>query len=104
MEGHADSKGCDTLRPRLLHDCSLSIKGRSHRIGCCRKRSLHRIADHLEEYAVVPLRSCPYERQMACDRGCHRLSVPFAQRGAAIDVGEEEGDGAGREIGHYPLQ
>jgi hypothetical protein len=33
---------------------------------------------------------------------CSRVSLP--ERGAALDVGEEKGDGAGGEIGHDPLQ
>jgi hypothetical protein len=30
----------------------------------------------------------------------HRLPVPLSALGAALDVGEEEGDGAAGEIGH----
>src|SRR4051812_9335564 len=37
---------------------------------------------------------------MAGDRGGHRHAVPFPERGAALDVGEEEGDGARWQIGH----
>ena len=42
--------------------------------------------------------------QLPIDRGTHGGPVPLPERGAALDVGEEEGDGAGGEIGHGPLQ
>jgi hypothetical protein len=32
--------------------------------------------------------------QMMPERRGHRLAVPLPERGAALDVGEEEGDGA----------
>ena len=41
---------------------------------------------------------------MACDSRGHRHLVLLPERGAALDIGEEEGDGAGGEIGHDPLQ
>src|SRR5829696_4817048 len=34
----------------------------------------------------------------------HGLPIPLPQRGAALDVGEEESDGPRWEIGHDPLQ
>ncbi len=37
---------------------------------------------------------------MAGDSGGHRHLVPLPERSAAFDIGEEEGDGAGGEIGH----
>jgi hypothetical protein len=30
--------------------------------------------------------------------------IPLPERGTALDVSKEEGDGTGREIGHDPLQ
>ena len=44
------------------------------------------------------------QRQMALDGSRHRHPVPLPERGTALDVGEEEGDGAGGQIGHDPLQ
>jgi hypothetical protein len=40
-------------------------------------------------------------REVASRAGPGRSLVVF---GAALDVGEEEGDGAGRQIGHDPFQ
>ena len=53
---------------------------------------------------MVSLDGRPQEVEVALDRGRHRRPVPLPERGAALDVGEEEGDGAGGEIGHDPLQ
>ena len=41
---------------------------------------------------------------VAGDGGRHRRAVPLPERGAALDVGEEEGDGAGGRSGMDPLQ
>ncbi len=46
----------------------------------------------------------PQERQWRATAVAIADLVPLPQRGAALDVGEEEGDGAGGEIGHDPLQ
>jgi hypothetical protein len=75
----------------------------NNRIGSGREGRLHRIADHFEERAVVRLGGRPQQGQMACDSGYHRHLVPLPQRATALDVGEEEGDGAGGEIGHEPF-
>ena len=65
----------------------------------------------LDRVATTVLKSTPPWASMAARRswkwrstaGRHRLLVPLPERGAALDVGEEEGDGAGGEIGHGPL-
>ena len=44
------------------------------------------------------------QSDVALDGRGHRRPVPLPERGAALDVGEEEGDGTGGEIGHDPLQ
>jgi hypothetical protein len=38
------------------------------------------------------------------DGNGHRLAVPLSQLRRSLDVGEEEGDGAGGQIGHDPSQ
>ena len=40
---------------------------------------------------------------MAFDRGEGRLPVSLPAFGAALDVGEEEGDGSARVLGHDPV-
>jgi hypothetical protein len=40
---------------------------------------------------------------MTLNRGCHRRPVALPERGAALDVGEEEGDGAAGKIGHAAI-
>jgi hypothetical protein len=41
---------------------------------------------------------------VALDGNDHGAAVPLPAYGAALDVEEEEGDSAGREIGRDPLQ
>ena len=55
MERHADPQGLDMHGPRLLHQPSLRIKGRSYGIRRSGKGGLHRIADHFVEPAAIPL-------------------------------------------------
>ena len=49
MQRHADPQRSDALGPRLLHQRSLRIERRGHRIRSGGERGLHRIADHFEE-------------------------------------------------------
>jgi len=46
-------------------------------------------------------RSCV--RQMALDGSPHHRGIAPPERGAALDIGEEEGDGTRREIRHGVL-
>jgi hypothetical protein len=39
------------------------------------------------------------QREVALDGSCHRGTIVLPERGAALDVGEEEGHGAAGEIG-----
>jgi hypothetical protein len=50
--------------------------------------------------AAVVLDGLIEQREVALDRRRHRLSISLPQRGAALNISEEEGDGAGGEIGH----
>ena len=44
------------------------------------------------------------EDEVMVDHGTHRYAIALPERSAALDVGEEEGDGTGGEIGHGPFQ
>jgi hypothetical protein len=53
---------------------------------------------------MMGLDRCSQERDVTFDGHSHRCLVPLPERGAALDVGKEEGDGAGGQIDHDPLQ
>ena len=58
------------------------------------------IADGLVEDAVVGVDEALEDGQVPIDGLPHGGPVPLPQRGAALDVGEEEGDGAGWQPDH----
>jgi hypothetical protein len=49
-------------------------------------------ADRLEEGSVMGLDGSAQECQVTIDSDRHRAAVRLPERGAALDVGEEEGD------------
>jgi hypothetical protein len=101
MKGRAHSYRPD-LTPIFAKQCTLGIERRSHCLRGCRKDRLHRIANDLEEHAIVGLDRRAQEREVALHGIGHRSPVPLPERGAALDVGEQEGDGTAGEIGHRP--
>ena len=67
------------------------------RLGRGGEGGLRRIADGLEVDAAVGLDGRIEQGEVALDRGRHRRPIPLPERGAALDIGEEEGDGAAGE-------
>ena len=65
--------------------------------GKCR---LHSIANRLEVDAAVGGDRLTQEGEVAIDRRAHRRAVSLPQAGRALDIREEEGDGAARQLGH----
>jgi hypothetical protein len=61
------------------------------------------ISDVLVEVTAVASYSIREEPVVGGDSLLHDGRVPLPERGAALDVGEQEGDGAGRQIGHGPF-
>ncbi len=104
MHRHPNSKRAIHRGPALRCQRPLCIEGRGYGIRSGGEGGLDGIADGFEEHAVVCLDCCPQERVVALDRRRHRRLVLLPERGAALDVGEEEGDGAGGEIGHGASQ
>jgi hypothetical protein len=92
MESHPYTYGSNTLRPQLLLQTSLRVKGRGHRIWRRGEGRLDGIPDDLEHDALVGLDPFPKYMEVALDRCRHRAAVSLPQRGAPFDVGEEEGD------------
>jgi hypothetical protein len=55
---------------------------------------LHRVADDLEHRAAVRVAGRAQEGEVPLDRRPHRAAVPLPPLRGALDVGEQEGDGA----------
>jgi hypothetical protein len=68
----------------------------------CREGCLARIPDGLEQHASMSLDCGAQELKVAFDRSGHRRSVLLPELGTPFDIGEEEGDGAARQVGHRP--
>jgi hypothetical protein len=88
------------LAPILYKECPLSIESGRNGLRGRRKGGLHRIPDGLEVGPPMRLDRGIEQGNVTLDCSCHRLPVPLPERSAALDVGEEEGDGAAGEIGH----
>ena len=96
---HAQRRGC---RPGLGMQRLLEGGSGGDGIGGARK----------DGEAAVALAAWPHDmpivlgddlldqRIMPHERLAHRIAVLLPERGAALDVGEEEGDGAGRQLRH----
>ena len=102
MQGHAHPERAE-LTPVLGKQRPLGIKGRGNGGGRRGEGGLDGIPDRLEVDAAMRLDGRIEQGHVALDGRGHRLPVPLPERGAALDVGKEEGDGAGGEIGHGPF-
>ena len=81
--------------PRFVLQAALCIERGVERIAGRVERGAKGIADDLEDMAVVRLDRFMQNRMMAREEGGQFGRILLRQRGAALDVGEEEGDGAG---------
>jgi hypothetical protein len=102
MQRHADPEWAD--RSAVLREESLlGAECGGNRAGCGGESHLDGIADDLEQDAVVRLDDGAQEGQVPLHGARHRSPVMLPERGAPLDVSEEEGDGAGGKIGHDPI-
>ena len=99
MERHAHAE-LGSFRPRLPVNRTLRVEGRRHRVGRRVERRAEGIAAGLENVAVVIVDAMAQQGVVARKGGAHRHGVRFPQPRAALDVGEEQRDGAGREVCH----
>ena len=61
------------------------------------------VANDLKDMAVVARDGVVQDRMVLSERSLHSAAMAFPQRSAALDVGEEEGDGTGGERRHHGL-
>jgi hypothetical protein len=103
MQRHPCMKGSRRVGPLLRLQGPLGRDGGSNGTGSGGKGSLDRVTYGLEEDAAMSLDGRTEKGEVALNGGGHCLPVPLPQRGAALDVSEEKGDGAAGEIGHEPF-
>ena len=58
------------------------------------------IADRLEDHAIVACNRLSQDRVVTRESGLHRVPVLFPAGGRALDVGKQEGEGAGGQVSH----
>ena len=92
------------IAPVLGQERALAGDGGPQRLFRRGEGGLGAIADGLVEDPVVGGNQTLQDGQLPIDRLPHGGPIPLPERGTALDVGEEEGDGAGGKIGHDPLQ
>jgi hypothetical protein len=78
----------------------LRLDRRLHRVRGGTKHGAELIADGLEDVTVVRDDGRAEQRVVAGEGIPHRGGLLFPEAGAALDVGEEKGDGAGRDLTH----
>src|SRR5215208_3509236 len=103
VHGHAHAQRPDRA-PIFGKQCTLGCDGSDDGVRSGGKDGLHRIADGLEEDAVLRRDRLSEQSEVAFDSGSHRCAVPLPKRGAALDVGEEEGDSAAGILRHGRLR
>ena len=64
----------------------------------CMKRRAKGVADDLKDVAVMRLNSLMQNRVMPREESRHLSGELLRQRSAALDVGEEKGDGAAGQV------
>ena len=86
--------------PRLGQERTLSLHcGGEGRVGCT-KGGQETVAHGLDHVAQMRLNGAPQDGIVSGDRHLHRLGMLLPKLGAALDIGEKEGDGTGGSLGH----
>lgn len=67
-----------------------------------REGGLDSVANGLEVDTPMRRNSLIQQRKLPLDGSPHRRPVPLPETGTAFDVGNEKGDGAGWQLGHWP--
>jgi hypothetical protein len=100
MQRHAHVQGSRRIGPRLRLQCPLRLECRGDGAGSGGESRLDRITHRLEQHAAMSRDGSTKKGEVALDSSRHRRPILLPERGAACDVGEEEGDGAARQLRH----
>jgi len=96
VQRHAHAQGAG-LAPGLRLQTPLAGGDGDDAVEGRGKDSIQAIAGRLDDLAVVGLDGGAQDNVMPGQGGLHLFRMPVPKLGAALDIGEEEGDGAGRE-------
>jgi hypothetical protein len=99
MQGHAYAERLE-LPPIPSQEGTLSVEGSRYRVGSGGERGLDGVTNDFVEHAVMRLDCLPEQGNMSSDGDGHGGAITLPESGAAFDIGEEEGDGAARQLGH----
>ena len=86
------------LGPGLLHQPALASQAGAHRLGCGPEDGHQAIAGGLDHLSAGIRHRSEQDRVVALQRTLHRLRKALPQASAALDVGEQEGEGARRVV------
>ena len=64
------------------------------------ERRVNAITGHLNDVARMLLNDLTQDGFLAAKGVLHQIVLLLPERGAAFNIGEQEGDGAGRQVGH----
>jgi hypothetical protein len=102
VQRHPHTQGSRGVGPGFTPESALGSERCGEGIPSGGKGGLRAIPHRLVERASMILDCSTEEGKMPLDRCRHCCAVPLPERGAPLNVGEEKGDGTGREIGHWP--
>jgi hypothetical protein len=96
MQRHAHPQRA-SRSPRFGVQRTLHSERGGQPVGGTREDRMHAIADRLENHTALRIDRLPQHRIVARKGRWHRPRVLLPQLRAAFDVGEQEGEGAGRQ-------
>jgi hypothetical protein len=86
-----------------IREPGLRVAGGRQGVGSPSERDEEGVALGVDLYAVVPLEGVAQHAPVLGERLRVGVAELVHQPRRALDVGEEEGDGAGRELAHPPI-
>jgi len=92
VDRHAHTQGTE-MAPVLGGKSTLASGGGGDGSGNGGEGRLHGVANGLEENTVLGRNGRVEQREVTLDHRPHRRGIALPARGAALDIGEEEGDG-----------
>ncbi len=99
VQPHADPqrRGVDQL---LTRERELRLDRGADRVAGGREHGVHAVARRLHDVPAVRADRVVQDRVVAREGDRHRVGLLLPETRRALEVGEEKGDGARRQIGH----
>ena len=82
-------------------ECELALDRREQRVARARESDEERVALGVDLVPAVSLTRCPQQTLMIREHLRITLAKLLDEPRRPLDIGEEEGDGAGRWLGHH---